>query len=107
MARPICTASEMRALDAFTIERLGVPGVCLMETAGRAVALAVEQAIEGRGGGKGIRARTDRARVAILAGGGNNGGDGAVCGRTLLARGNLQVELFLAVPRSQVKGDGR
>ena len=39
--RPVVTAAEMRALDRATIDELGLPGMVLMETAGRAVAAAV------------------------------------------------------------------
>ena len=37
MRAPIATASQVRALDAYTIQTLGVPALALMETAGRAV----------------------------------------------------------------------
>src|SRR5262245_30495781 len=108
MARPLVTSGEMRALDAYAIERIGVPGVCLMEVAGRAVAAAVEAALAGRQGGRGIWARAERPRVAIVAGGGNNGGDGFVCGRALIARGlPLQVVVYLAASREKVVGDAR
>lgn len=34
----IVTAEEMRQLDRFTIDKLGIPALTLMENAGRAVA---------------------------------------------------------------------
>jgi NAD(P)H-hydrate epimerase len=64
----------MAAVDAAAIDA-GLPGVALMETAGRAVTAA----IIGRWG------ETGRAR--ILVGKGNNGGDGLVVARTLVAGG--------------------
>src|SRR5262249_31823960 len=42
-AWPLVTAAEMRALDRFTIETLGVPGDLLMELAGAAVAREAER----------------------------------------------------------------
>ncbi|MEZ4218624.1 MAG: NAD(P)H-hydrate dehydratase [Myxococcota bacterium] len=74
-AWPLATASEMRALDAHTIEHLGVPGEILMESAGRAVAdvaLAEWRAL-GRGD----------AEVLVACGRGHNGGDGFVVARHL------------------------
>jgi NAD(P)H-hydrate epimerase len=68
--RPILTADEMRAADAWTIVH-GVPGTTLMENAGLSVARAVESRF-----GK-------ERRVAIVCGLGNNGGDGFVIARVL------------------------
>lgn len=68
--RPILTADEMRAADAWAILH-GVSGPTLMENAG----LAVARAIESRFG--------KERRVAILCGLGNNGGDGFVIARVL------------------------
>ena len=42
-AWPLVTAAEMRALDRYTIETLGVPGALLMELAGAAVAREAER----------------------------------------------------------------
>ncbi len=70
---PVSTSSEVRALDAHTIHTLGVPGPALMEVAGRAVAAEL------------LARHGDRARegVQVLAGRGNNGGDGYVIARQL------------------------
>jgi hydroxyethylthiazole kinase-like uncharacterized protein yjeF len=73
VGRPIATAAQVRALDAYTIQTLGVPSLALMETAGRAV---VDIA----------RARLgDRLKggVWVVCGRGNNGGDGYVIARTM------------------------
>ena len=72
---PLVSASEMRALDAHTIEALGVPGEILMESAGHALASQV-LALAGAG-----------ARVVVACGRGNNGGDGLVAARHLAALG--------------------
>jgi len=69
----LLTNEEMRRADAMALER-GTPGLQLMERAGQAVA----QAVEGR---------WRRQRVLVLAGPGNNGGDGYVAARHLQERG--------------------
>ena len=38
-----CSAAEMRLLDKKTIEECGIPGVVLMENAGRGAALLAEE----------------------------------------------------------------
>ena len=98
--RPIVTAAEMQALDRATIAEVGLPGCVLMETAGRAVADAVVEAMAGPDGdGAG-------GPVAVVAGAGNNGGDGHVAARVLRERG-IAAELFLAAPVDAVRGDAR
>ena len=94
--RPVVTADEMRALDRATIDEIGLPGAVLMETAGRAVADAVVEALAGRTG--------PVAPVAVVCGPGNNGGDGYVVARVLRERGVAAVA-YLATPRSAVRGD--
>ena len=85
---------EVRAADRCAIERLGAAGVVLMENAGRGAADAIEQFLGGAGG----------KRVAIVAGAGNNGGDGFVIARHLSLRG-ANVTTFLVTPADKVAGD--
>jgi len=90
--RPVLTAKEMREADRYTIEETGLPGVVLMENAGAAVAAV-------------IRDRYPQAqRIVVFCGKGNNGGDGFVVARRLLARSPLVV---LACARGDVEGDAR
>ncbi len=70
---PLWSAAQARAADAYTIEDLGVPGIVLMEHAGKAVADAVRA--------RGV------ARAVVFAGPGNNGGDGWVIARHLWGAG--------------------
>lgn len=112
---PVVTAAQMRALDAETIEGVGVPGAALMETAGRAVALYL---FELQRSGvidltPGLTAGLSPARapgpggasrVVIVAGPGNNGGDGAVLGRCLHGAG-CAARLLLCAARERVRGD--
>jgi NAD(P)H-hydrate epimerase len=65
----------MRALDRFTLAKLGVPDEVLMETAGRAVAEAALELLPAGG------------EVLALCGAGNNGGDGLVAARHLKLQG--------------------
>lgn len=83
----IASASQMRTLDARAVAEFGVSVQLLMENAGRAAADAVEMwmAEEGAAGS-----------VLVLAGPGNNGGDGYSFARTLRARGQ-SVELWRIV----------
>jgi NAD(P)H-hydrate epimerase len=96
MATPILTRAEMRAYDAHAIERCGVPGLVLMENAGRGAAEVVARELGAPPAGP----------VVIVCGGGNNGGDGFVVGRHLRARGH-EVRCFLACDRERVGGDAR
>jgi NAD(P)H-hydrate epimerase len=77
MPFPVSTSAEVRALDAHSIETVGIASAALMELAGRAVASEVLSRFE------------DEARegVLVLAGRGNNGGDGYVIARMLHGRG--------------------
>ena len=77
----ILTAGEMRRIDRLAIKKVGVPGVLLMENAGRALADAVSF----------LKWR----RVAVFCGTGNNGGDGLALARTLANRGQ-RVKIVLA-----------
>ncbi len=69
------TPSEMAAMDRAAIES-GTPGAVLMERAGTAVSDYAEKVLGG-----------ERAPVLVLAGPGNNGGDGYVAAANLLRMG--------------------
>lgn len=91
-SRLIVTSEEMRRLDQKTIEGLGVPAIALMECAGRAVAEIIKQLDQS-------------GLVAIIAGPGNNGGDGYVAARHLRNIGR-DVIVVRAVPEQRLKGVG-
>lgn len=71
--RYLVTAEEMRRYDSNTTETIGIPGMTLMERAALAARDAVLETAPGNG----------RLRVLILAGMGNNGGDGLALARLL------------------------
>ncbi|MDN4593661.1 NAD(P)H-hydrate dehydratase [Polycladomyces subterraneus] len=71
----LVTAQEMRDLDRYTIEHIGIPGVVLMERAGLAVAQAITEHFAQPG------------QAVVLSGHGNNGGDGFVVARHLSVAG--------------------
>ena len=76
-------AADARRMDAWTIETLGVPGIVLMEHAGRAVAESIAAHLHAD---PSSAARAAEGAVVVLAGPGNNGGDGWVCARHLWER---------------------
>ncbi len=88
---PVLTAAETRALDRET-EARGTSVGALMERAGLAVARAA-LAIAGGGYGR---------RVVVVAGKGNNGGDGLVAARHLAARWGMGVDVFLLADPSSL-----
>ena len=88
----ILTAEEMGAADRRTAEEFGVSLETLMEGAGRRVAEFC------------LRRYPAAARVAVLCGKGNNGGDGLVAAR-LLARAGRTVRVVLLGRTAEVKGE--
>jgi hydroxyethylthiazole kinase-like uncharacterized protein yjeF len=87
-------AAQMREFDRQTIEEIGIPGMVLMENAGRGTVDQMEH-IFGPVAGK---------TVCIFAGPGNNGGDGLVIARTVHGLGAFPFVFFLLDPE-QLKGD--
>ncbi len=90
---PLCTAEEMRSLDNRTINGLGIPGVVLMEHAGRGVVKAIEERF-------GLRGK----RLLVFAGKGNNGGDGFVVARWARRLG-AHPKVLLLTKLENLKGD--
>lgn len=95
-ARKVLTAAQMRALDSYAIKTIGIPGIVLMENAGRGVVDAIEE----------HTVEDEQLHVAIFCGKGNNGGDGFVVARHLEQRGH-EVVIYLLCRLSDLKGDAK
>ena len=92
----VLNSQQMREADRRTIDDVGVPSIVLMENAGRQVVAAMEAAFD----------TLASMRIAVVAGKGNNGGDGFVVARTLLER-DFDVGVYLVGQGTEVKGDAR
>ena len=92
----VMTRDEVRAFDAWAINTLGIPGVVLMENAGRSCAELIEDKLKD----------TAKPKVCIFCGTGNNGGDGYVIARHLINRG-VQVVVVVCGDRNKIKGDAK
>jgi NAD(P)H-hydrate epimerase len=89
----VLTSAQLRQVDARAISELGLTGIVLMENAGRHVAeWMLRLGIHGE--------------VVVVAGKGNNGGDGYVIARQLLTRG-CQVRVVSRFAPGDLTGDAR
>lgn len=87
-AQPLATAAEMRALEADAADRASLPSRLLMENAGAAAARVAVRLLRRAAPARARRAgRPTAASVAVVAGKGQNGGDGLAAARHLRARG--------------------
>ncbi len=92
----VMSRDEVRAVDSWAINTIGVPGVVLMENAGRSCAELIKEKLKDIAGPK----------VCIFCGTGNNGGDGYVIARHLLNSG-FEVVVVICGNREKVKGDAK
>ncbi|WFU20212.1 NAD(P)H-hydrate dehydratase [Bradyrhizobium sp. CB3481] len=86
----VLTTTEMERADELTIAA-GTPGFALMMSAGQAVAEAAMDLVE-------------EGPIVVVAGRGNNGGDGFVAAAELAARGR-DVSVILLCERDSLQGD--
>jgi NAD(P)H-hydrate epimerase len=86
----------MKEIDESATRRFGIPPLLLMEQAGRSVVEEIEHRYGALAG----------ATVLIVAGKGNNGGDGFVAARHALHRGAM-VTLLLAGNKEELHGDAK
>jgi len=82
----------MQEIDRQAIEEFGICGLDLMERAGQS---CVDTILSGFG---------PRGRAAIIAGKGNNGGDGYVIAR-LLGQAGWSVNVYVLAERARISGD--
>jgi NAD(P)H-hydrate epimerase len=90
------TREEVRAVDAWAIDKIGVPGVVLMENAGRSCAELIQEKLRG----------LDNPQACVFCGAGNNGGDGYVIARHLLNVG-FRVQVILCSEPEKIRGDAK
>jgi len=90
------TRDEVRSFDSWAINTLGIPGVVLMENAGRSCAELIRDRLTG----------ITKPKVCVFCGTGNNGGDGYVIARHLLNYGFV-VAVIICGSRNKIKGDAK
>ncbi|MGD0021148.1 MAG: NAD(P)H-hydrate dehydratase [Smithellaceae bacterium] len=88
----IASAEEMRLMDRFAIEKLGIAEEILMENAGLAAINVLQNKI-------GIKGR----KFVIFCGTGNNGGDGLVVARLIHSHGGRAL-VFLLGDKNKFRG---
>ncbi|MBU1240168.1 NAD(P)H-hydrate dehydratase [Myxococcota bacterium] len=91
----LVTAKEMRSLDAHAINNIGIPGIALMELAGAGTARAILKRWPGEG-----------SSFLVVAGKGNNGGDGYVTARHLTNAG-CEVNIVVLGNEESIAGDAK
>jgi NAD(P)H-hydrate epimerase len=90
----VANAEEMQELDRKAIETYRIPGMILMENAGRGAAEVISDTFPD----------IHKKKIAIIAGKGNNGGDGFVIARYLLNQG-VSVRVYLLTDPKGLRGD--
>jgi NAD(P)H-hydrate epimerase len=90
----VANAEEMQELDRKAIETYRIPGMILMENAGRGAAEVISNTFPD----------LHKKKIAIIAGKGNNGGDGFVIARYLLNQGT-SVRVYLLTDPKGLRGD--
>ena len=108
------TAEQMRRLDKTTIEDYGIPGIILMENAGRQTANVItgffpllrdRERPKKEGEVLCCNRKEDHGpKIVIFVGPGNNGGDGLVIARHMQQTG-AKVKIFLLADPDKIRGD--
>ncbi len=92
----VATAAAMRNIDQRTMETYRVPGIVLMENAGLELLRFLQTQWP----------NLHHHRVTVVAGPGNNGGDGFIVARHLWHRG-IAVQVVMLAPAGRLRGDAR
>ncbi|HSF56635.1 MAG TPA: NAD(P)H-hydrate dehydratase [Candidatus Binatia bacterium] len=90
----VVTAEQMREMDRLTIQKYGVPSLNLMERAGEGITQAILENFT----------RAAKKGVLVVAGKGNNGGDGLVVAR-LLKKKRIPCEVALLARKDELSPD--
>lgn len=94
LMKKLVNSQQMKKIDAFTIDEIGIPAMVLMENAANEVVAAMEERISGED------------IILVICGSGNNGGDGMAAARILLNHG-FQVDVFLIGERDKLSPESR
>jgi hypothetical protein len=92
----VLTGDQMKNVDKKAIEDLRVPGLILMENAGRAVFEQILDILD--------ETEIENPNILVICGKGNNGGDGFVTARHLVQNG-IQVKVVSLYEESDLSGD--
>ena len=92
----VMTRQQARDFDSWAINAIGIPGVVLMENAGRSCAELVKEKLN----------HIAKPKVCIFCGVGNNGGDGYVIARHLI-NCDYQVCTVIIGEPGKIKGDAK
>ena len=90
----VLNAEQMKNIDRQTIKEIGILGPVLMENAGIQIVRALRRKFP----------EPQREKIVIVAGRGNNGGDGLVVARHLFNQG-CRPQVLLLGSKQEVKGD--
>ncbi|OEF95875.1 bifunctional ADP-dependent NAD(P)H-hydrate dehydratase/NAD(P)H-hydrate epimerase [Desulfuribacillus alkaliarsenatis] len=90
----VVTNREMREIDRYTIEEVGIPSLVLMENAGKAAADWIQAQY------------SNKRQVGVVCGKGNNGGDGLVIARHLINHG-FTVKVYVLGEADELSPDAK
>ena len=91
--REILRSFDMKECDRYTIEKIGIPSLVLMERAALSVVEEIEEDY-----------KNTEISAIVFAGIGNNGGDGIAIGRILWEKG-AKVKLVVIGDREKCSGE--
>jgi NAD(P)H-hydrate epimerase len=93
---PLFSTKQIRLVDDYAINKLGIPGIVLMENASRETFRKITDRIE----------HLDSPKIGFVCGKGNNGGDGFAAARHFSNAGYEVVVIFLGTEK-EMSGDCR
>ncbi len=94
----VMSREDVRSVDAWAINKLGISGVVLMENAGRSCAELIVEKLSHK----------KKPKVCIFCGTGNNGGDGFVAARHLRnSPRRIEVVVVICGQREKIGGDAK
>ena len=91
---PLFSTKQIRQIDEYAINKLGIPGIVLMENASREIFRKVQDRIE----------HLSSSKVGFICGKGNNGGDGFAAARHFANAGYEITVIYLGTEK-ELSGD--